>query len=684
MKRFFAVLILLATMCNFTACNNAGDNSSKEDISDSHSMENVSIELQQSEASNSSIDTSIDENQSEIDVFLPTDDSKNPEVELPNDIIINEVMTSNSEYAPSNGEYYDVVEIYNNADHTVNLSEYTFSDKRSQLNRYQFPNTQLDSGDYYIIYCSGDTSLGKNHASFKIDSAGETIFLSKNDTIIDSVEIPSDVWKNESYGRTAEGFAYFPSPTIGKKNGVGYESSLSTPQSNYSSGVYEEKISVTLQGTGTIYYTLDGSRPTTESQIFKEPIPISDVTTIRTFCQEDGRNSGITSYTYIIDKSHQLPIVTLSIPQECLTGEEGVLNNILKNYEYESVVTLIENGEEKFSVPCGFRLHGNGSRKGAKQNFQLRFRSEYGLGKLHYPLFESRDIEEYDSLLLKGGSEDWIRAVLRDEFSSAIVDGKTNLYTQAIKPVVLYLSGEYWGIYYFRERFNDEYVAEHMNVSPESVDILESTKAKAECGSDVSFHQLREYVEEHDMSKVENFNYLAERIDITSLLDWYICRSYIGDKDLANIRRFRSTEADGKWRWMWYDNDWAFYSVSSNPFSSIVNDKNGEPLLMRAILKSEQGKEALLTRYAELLNTILNHEYFESVLDGIVNTIESEIPRDRERWGYSVKSWKNAVQQVRDYTKNNARTKLVLSDLKSYFNLSDEDMVHYFGEMYQQ
>ena len=603
-------------------------------------------------------------------------------VKLP-ELIINEAITSNSRYAPVGGEYYDLVEIYNNSDKALNLADYTFSDKRSEPDRFHFPEISLEPGAYYVVYCSGDATLGKNHTSFKLSSSGETVYLAKDGVIFDQVAIPGDLNKNQSYGRTESGFAYFNTPTIGKANSGGYASNVAVPKANHPSGIYEKAITVTLEGSGTIYYTLDGSRPTTESQVYTKPIPVTGVTTIRTFRREGGRNSAMTAYTYIVGKDHDLPIVHLSIPQESLTGELGVLNNIEESYEYEGVVTLMEDGVEKFSVPCGFRLHGNDSRKEAKQNFQLRFRSKYGAGKLKYPLFEDRDIEEYDSLLLKGGSEDFNQAMLRDEFACAIVDGNTNLYTLAIKPVVLYLGGEYWGIYYLRERFSDEYVASHMGVSPESVDIVESTAALVESGSGASFRELWDYIDTHDMSKTESFQYLAARIDITSLLDWYICRSYMGDKDLANIRRFRSSETDGKWRWMWFDLDWAFHHTTDDPLSGIVANRNGDPKLIRAVLESQEGKEALLKRYAQLLDTILNEEYFHQVLDALLATIESEIPQDRARWGYTTAKWETHVQRVRDYTKDGARTKRVLEDLKTYFGLTDAQMKAYFGDNYK-
>ena len=595
------------------------------------------------------------------------------------ELIISEVMSSNSKYLPFKGECYDLIEVKNHSNHPINLSEYSLTDKRSEMQRYTFPDVTLQPGEYYIVYCSGSTALGNNHASFKLSADGETVYLSKNGTFIDVLTIPADLNKNESYGRNGNIPVYMTTPTPGSNNATGYFTGVAAPTASLSSGVYENAITITLSGDGDIYYTLDGSHPTTSSALYTTPITVSDITTIRTFCVSGDRSSALVSYTYAIGVEHDLPIAVVSIPEESLTGTKGVLNNIDQNYEYEAVITLLENGEEMFSVPFGFRLHGNDSRACDKQNFQLRFRSEYGASKLNYALFDNRDIDEYNSLLLKGGSEDWFSAVMRDEVSTAIADGTTNLYTQAMKPVVLYLGGEYWGVYYFRERYSDDYVASHLDVSAESVDILYSSSGLVQCGSNEDFKALVSYCKSHDMSLDENYAYLASQIDVTSLMDWYICRSYVGDKDLANIRRFRSSEYDGIWRWMYFDLDWSMWHTADRPVTSILSNSGGDQTLMKAVLAHATGRDAFLKRYAELMDTVLNEEYITGIIDSIASQIKSEMPRDRDRWGYSLTSWENAVEKLRDYVKDGARTQRVLDDLQNYFSLTDSQMESYFG-----
>ena len=409
------------------------------------------------------------------------------------ELAITEVLTSGS-----NG--YDWLEVKNTTDQPIQLSDYTCSDKASEPGRFSFPKVTLEPGAHYVVYCSGDASLGKNHAPFKISSSGETLYLFKAEQLVDSFIVPGDVKENESYGRDGKVPVYFSTPTPGEANPLGFLHNVAVPMASAPSGVYAQPVQLELTGEGTIYYTLDGSRPTKNSAVYTEPIMIDGVITVRTFCFDGQRSSPLTAYTYVVGQTHDLPIVSVSISQEALTGEKGVLNHIDKNYEYEAMLTLIENGQEQFSVPFGFRLHGNDSRKGDKQNFQLRFRSVYGMSKLQYKVFENREFDEYNSLLLKGGSEDWNRSMMRDELAAAIVDGNTNLYALAIKPVVLYLGGEYWGVYYLREKYSDDYVSSHLGVSEESVDLLNSTYGSVEAGSAKAYQTLLSYVKSHDMS----------------------------------------------------------------------------------------------------------------------------------------------------------------------------------------
>ncbi len=595
------------------------------------------------------------------------------------DVIINEVMSSNTKFLPEATEdgdkYYDMVEIYNRSDKAVSLSHYTLSDKKKEPDRYRFPAISLQPGEYFVVYCSGLVKEG--HSPFKIGSDGEILYLSVDGVISDVVAVPDDLKKNESYGRNGNRLVYMNFPTFGKANKQGFYSAYPIPQASVASGIYEGAFDVSLSGSGTIYYTLDGSHPTVYSTEYTKPIRITENTVLRAVAYTGRRFSEVSSFTYLIGAEHTLPVVSVGIPTAYLRGDGGILDTVNRNIEKEAVLTLFEDGEEKFTVPCGFRLHGNDSRNGAKQNFQLRFRSEYGMSTLNYKVFDDLDITEFKSLLLKSGSEDFISAMMRDELATSVVNGTTALFVQDYKPVILYLDGEYYGIYYIRERFSDDYVASHTGVSAGSVDLL-SIAGHVEDGDDEEYNSLLEYIADHDLSNDAYFGYVAERVDLESIMDWYICRSYMGDRDYANIRYFRSDEDDGKWRWMFYDLDWAFWTANDAPVTSILKPSSINTII-RALMKNRGFRTMFIERYAELMKTVLNEKTFSEKIDHFVNILSPEIERDRARWGFTVAQWNAAVEKIRLYFKNGARDLTVLRDIKKYFGLSDGEMISYFG-----
>ena len=596
------------------------------------------------------------------------------------ELVISEVMAANGAYYAVNYfDHYDLVEVTNTSNQAIDLSDYYLCDNRDSTNRYHFPEVTLQPGEFYVVLCSGDPSLGEDHAAFGL-AAGDTVYLAKQGTYIDALQIPGDLQCNESFGRTGNLPVYLDKPTPGQANSGGSLTGIASPNADIAPGLYDNAVTVTLQGEGTIYYTTSGARPDSRSMVYDGPITISDdATTLRAICVKDGRVSPVANFTYVIGQEHDLPVLVISLPDSSMWGPEGLHTDVEADFEHEAVMTLFEDDEEKFSIPCGLCLHGNDSRFGAKKNYQLRFRAEYGASKLNYRLFETRDIDEFNSLLLKGGSEDWGAAMLRDELATSIADGATTLYTQAMKPVVVYLAGEYWGVHHLRERFSSDYVASHMNVSPESVDIVYSSYGYAQDGTTDDFDDIKTYTLLNNMTTNESYAYLCQRIDVTSLMDWYICRTYVEDTDTANIRRCRSTEGDGKWHWMYFDLDWSFYSRDNKPVSGIIESADGDYRLIHALLASEAGRDAFLKRYAYLMGTVLNEEAISARIDEILAPILSEMPRDRDRWGQSMDYWHSCVEQVRSFAAG--RERIIINDLRNYFSLTDAQVEYYFGDL---
>lgn len=188
-------------------------------------------------------------------------------------IYINEVSASNgSNFCDKDGDYVDWIELYNEGDKTVSLKGFGLSDRKEVPKRWVFPDVEIAPGAYLVVCASGKNCIkedGELHANFKIDSAGESVYLSDAEGhLISSMNVEA-VTFDKSYGcirGTAE-CAELKIPTPGKENTEKTDTVLKGTEDilfSHPAGYYEQSISLELsfsENEAEIYYTLDGSVP---------------------------------------------------------------------------------------------------------------------------------------------------------------------------------------------------------------------------------------------------------------------------------------------------------------------------------------------------------------------------------------------------------------------------------------
>ncbi len=155
----------------------------------------------------------------EFDVFIY---QVLPGEEVESEIVINELMASNTEWiADEAGEFEDWIEIYNNSETGIDLSGYHLSDNALNVLKWSFPDgTILGPQEYKIIWADNDFDQGQFHANFKLSSGGEELVLSDDQgNIIDFVEF-DELEPNLSYARVPNGTGEFviKDPTFGFNN----------------------------------------------------------------------------------------------------------------------------------------------------------------------------------------------------------------------------------------------------------------------------------------------------------------------------------------------------------------------------------------------------------------------------------------------------------------------------------
>ncbi len=616
-------------------------------------------------------------------------------------LVISEVISSNGKYSKFNGVYCDIVELYNNSSEPLLLSDYYLSDKASELKRYHLPEVTLGAGEYYIVYCDSEVT---GAAPFGISADGENLFISKEDGyFVDAVYVPA-LPQNRSWGRKGDGLLYFPVPTVGAANGLGHESITANPQASVSSGIFTEAQTVTLSGEGTIYYTLDGSKPTKSSAVYNgETITVNKNTSIRAIAYNgDKIPSDIVTYNYFINiPEYELPIVKLSVNHDEMFGEDGIYTNYTSHEEIEGNFAMYIDGVEEFSINCGVKIFGAGSRKYTKKSFQLEFRSEYGESRFDYPIFEDYDITSFDNIVLRSGSQNLFKSdtMMVDEFvtSLAMKGGQMNsVMVQAYRPCNVYVNGEYYGVYFIREKIDQDFIADHLGITPEKITIINYLSMLQEGDSMQGWDELWNtvYYKKLDLSIDSNYKLIADQLNLESFIDMIIMRMYSGDSDFKNIRAFKSVEYDGgRWNFILFDNDMSFraddkISQSIQRFV-VLDDAKTDHALLRALMKNENFKALFLQRLALHLNTTLTTENAHKRIDEMVKEIEHDMEYQIDRWNDdsfyvdSMSKWRANLDKLYRWT-GDIRREWFVTDAAKAFGLSKEDIGRYMGEEFME
>ena len=598
------------------------------------------------------------------------------------DLIINEVMNNNTKYLAQNGgKYYDWIELYNNSGKTINLKDYSLSKEKNDYSN-KLPDIKLKKNEYIVVMASGDSNL-KNvkyyHLNFKLSNR-DGVYLYHNEKLIDSIFI-NNIPRNYSYGKGRKsGYYYFSKPTPKGENEKSGALELSyAPIFSNMGGTYDDirYLDIELSSNGKIYYTLDGSIPSKNSKLYTGTIRIKNNTTIRAITYKDGAiPSEVVTETYIINKEHKLPVVSITMDEYDFNR---LNNNPGGDTTVKSHIQLLDK-ENTFNIDCGMKVFGGDSRYLPKKSYALKFKKEYG-GVLKAKVFENRDAYEYKTLVLRSGSQDMDGSLFKDELVSSVLDKYGKVDVQANRPVVLYINNKYWGIYYIREKIDEEFIKNHHNTTSGKTSIVR-IDGDVTTGSGKILSELNEFVTSHDMSKDSNYKEIEKKLDIENFIDLWIAQLYSGDYDTRNVRYFNNTKLDGgKVKMIGYDFDFAFEHYPDNYFVWMLDPsgmgyyKINNKLLLN-LMKNKKFKNKFLERLGYNLNNIWTYEHMMEFYNKYYNLVKTEVKRDHERWNFSYSSWEQKCDQIKTFIKN--RNDLIKSQAKSYFDISDKDMKKYF------
>lgn len=601
---------------------------------------------------------------------------------------------------------YDWMTVKNTSTQPVELSEYALSDKASKPAKWTFPAQQLLPGQTFRVQFVGKKALANPaNVNFKLDEE-ESVILSHGKKFADAVSgrasLPHTVTTRSEQG---QGFYFMSTGDINAAadgtTSRAYRFISETPAMEQHPGVYSDRktMALTIDTHGhKVHYTTDGTIPTMASPVYKDTIRIDSTSIIRAFAEgnEQSMRSAVMTASFFLNVKHTLPVINIVASNADLfdfntgiyaTGPNAspvfphVGANYWKTWEKRAHIEFFD-GQEGFSTDCGLRIFGGFSRANQKKSFRIILRGEYGQRRLTYDFFDRGQEETLKSFVLRSGSQDDDRCMVRDEFFTSLqAEHSPTLLIQDYRPVALYLNGKYWGLYYLREKINADFVARHLNVSNDSITIIMSKYL--ERGSMVGFRSLQNYVNTHDMTQQASFDYMDEHIDCQGLIDHFLGQLYTSNTDVGNVRYVYSPDPKGdrKWHWIYYDLDatWIGYI----PVATYLNGHREicmQSGLTAALLRNPTFRRMFLERTSHHLHHTYSPANATKVFDRLTATIRPEMQLNCQRWTYlSFEQWEKNIQNFRTHFAN--KPKAMLDDIRNYLHVTPAEEKKYFSDL---
>lgn len=463
---------------------------------------------------------------------------------------------------------------------------------------------------------------------------------------------------------------------------------------SHTGGFYEDTLALelsTLFPEHLIYYTLNGNTPTPDDHLYTRPlvmderlystshlyqlqispdsyvfVPDSVAKTIviraRAFDAYGTPCSEVATHSFFIRSlgcdSHGLPVVSLCCDSLSLFDyDTGIMvmgryynpadpdysgNYYQKGKEWERRcnVEFYEPDNTGVNQEVGLRTHGNISRRYPQKGLKIYAREEYGKKRLKHRFFESIPNESFKHLVFKPFRCSWDSTGVGDYLSLCLAR-QLNMETPASRPAVLYLNGEYWGIYFVQEKTDDRFLEDHLGVDLEQVNLMEDYTGHTDAGVADHYLEFYRWMETADLSSEADYRYAETRMDMDNFIDYQIFEIYAMNIDWPanNVKIWQ--EGDGPLRWMYFDGDACFgesyfdmfwFATYTGDWYYPTNDQC--TLIFRKLLENKEFCVRFRKRFQELASGVFEYERTHPYFEEITGLLRGEIPNMAARFGF--------------------------------------------------
>lgn len=437
--------------------------------------------------------------------------------------------------------------------------------------------------------------------------------------------------------------------------------------------------------------------------------------------------------SYIItghDDFADVPVISLSAPEEMwfdgIPGGRGtsVYNNVYvpgsnmaTDYAGRANLEFFEPDGSGFSVNTQVKVGGGWSRGRPQRTLHLNFNKDENGKKqtpVNFEIFGDRTKRGDDSEILdvftrfrlwNGGSRYDSAMRFNDAFLQLVAED-LNVATAGVRPVIVYLNGEFWGFYYLREHYADVYFQYNYDVDKDDVQYFDYVGGNYVV-SDGDEQEAGAFIDEMNafLSNPEKnfgddavFNeFFSKYVDEESMTDYIIMQTWcgnwdgIGNRNNHRLWRVRTEEAgnqytDGKLRFVLHDLDMGMLGDDTlngqyknllslnSPFSVAFYN------IFNRALSNEGYRFRLYSRAEQLMKGALGFENTSAVLDKLAASVRNLIDYNVARWlqAQNRSQWENALNYGYNWLRR--RNDIYLSAIRETLAIYEDEYVPLTGE----
>jgi hypothetical protein len=363
-----------------------------------------------------------------------------------------------------------------------------------------------------------------------------------------------------------------------------------------------------------------------------------------------------------------------------------------------------------FAQDIGLRLKGRSTRANYQKSFHIHARKDYSKKNMKYELIDGNirsdgqgPVTKYKSFNLRNAGNDSENAKMRDIVIQELIKNDY-VETQQNNFAIVFIDGEYWGIYDIYEEYDDNYIANNYAIDNENVIMIKEGQLESGEEEDKKlFDEAFNFIANNDMSVQENYAQAANLIDMQGFALFTAFYTYVDVQDgffrVGNYAAWRVRnpdpavpKADGKWRMMIYDTDLSFgiFGGANDGFNSdVLRDILGKNQnqggfggwflqnigvkVTASLLKNPNFKNMFINAVCDIKNI-----YYEpSRVNSVINEKESILlPLVQEHYyrngparaiDNAEEDFKNNVEKLRDQMQS--RNGIILSLIQEDFEL---------------